>query len=117
MATADACGDGVCGAEESKTTCAADCAPVLGCAGAERYVRYDTLGHAIVVSRETMSVSWYATAGDLDSDGTGRLGTDLATTTDDGYVLPSAPGPIHGWVVLRDDRGGVGWRRFEILAQ
>ena len=117
--TSDVCGDGVCGADESETICPTDCNDTSpnGCAGAERYVNYDTLNHVIVVARETMSVAWFVTAGDLDSDGTGRDGTDLATTTSDGIVLPSAPGPVHGWVVVRDERGGVGWRRFEIMVQ
>lgn len=115
--TSDVCGDGVCGADESQTLCPADCndATPSGCAGAERYVNYDTLAHRIIVSRETMSAAWFVTAGELDSDGTGREGTDLATATTDGLAVPATPGAIHGWVVLRDDRGGVGWRRFEIM--
>jgi len=112
--TSDTCGDGVCGADESETSCPSDCTNPVGCAGAERYVLYDPLGHQIVIARETMSAAWFVTTGSLDSDGTGRDGTDLTTSTSDGLTLPTTAGPVHGWVVLQDDRGGVGWRRFEI---
>ncbi len=112
----DVCGDGICGPDESVTACAQDCTTPVGCSGAERYLHYDTVGQQLTALRETMSVAWFVTGGSMASDGTGRLGTDLATTTDDVLTLPQA-GPVHGWVVLRDDRGGVGWRRFEIVAQ
>ncbi|HEY2369008.1 MAG TPA: hypothetical protein VGH87_21575, partial [Polyangiaceae bacterium] len=117
--TSDVCGDGICGADESVTICAADCSPTSanGCAGAERYVNFDELNHVIVTSRETIRVAWFVTSGSVQSDGTGRTGDDLATTTTNVLTLPAAPGPIHGWAVIHDDRGGVGWRRFEILAQ
>ena len=113
----DVCGDGICGADESRTSCPGDCNAPVGCAGSERYVVYDTQQHAVVVARETMRVSWFVTAGAFDSDVTGRDGTDTTTSASNGFTLPSANGPIHGWAVLRDDRGGVGWRRFEILVQ
>jgi hypothetical protein len=113
----DVCGDGICGADESRTTCPADCTTPVGCAGSERYVVYDTTQRAIVVARETMRVSWFITGGAFDSDATGRDGTDTTTTTSNGLTLPTTPGALHGWVVVRDDRGGVGWRRFEIAAQ
>ncbi len=115
--TTDACGDGICGADESQTTCPVDCTNPVGCAGAERYVNYDTLGHAIVIARETMRVAWFVTAGSMQSDGTGRDGTDFATTTSDVLTLPTTATAIHGWAVIHDDRGGVGWRRFEIATK
>ena len=117
--TSDTCGDGVCGADESVTSCAVDCnaTSAKGCAGAERYENFDELNHVVVTSRETIRIAWYATAGSFASDGTGRPGTDLATTTTNAFTLPKTPGAIHAWAVIHDDRGGVGWRRFEIVAQ
>ncbi len=115
--TSDTCGDGVCGADESATTCANDCPNPIGqnpgCTGAERYVHYNLETQSLENVRETLRASWFVTAGAFDSDRTGRDGTDLATSTTNALTLP-ASGAIHGWVVLRDDRGGVGWRRFEI---
>lgn len=118
--TSDVCGDGVCGADETATTCAGDCPSPLGsnpgCTGSERYVLYDLGAFALVDVRETMRASWFVTSGAFDSDRTGRDGTDLATSTSNTLTLPASAGPIHAWVVLRDDRGGVGWHRVEIAA-
>jgi hypothetical protein len=80
-------------------------------------VNYDTLNHVIITSRETIRIAWYATGGSFASDGTGREGTDTQTTTSNAFTLPKTPGAIHAWAVIHDDRGGVGWRRFEMLAQ
>ncbi len=115
----DVCGDGICGADESQTTCPADCTTPVGCGGAERYINYDTVARDIVVSRETMVVAWFVTSLDasFDFDSVGRDGADLTTDASGVLTLPATPGPLHGWAVLSDDRGGVGWRRFEILVQ
>jgi hypothetical protein len=51
-------------------------------------------------------VSWYATAGSLAEEHTGRAAGDPALDSSNSFV---AGGPAHLWVVLRDDRGGVGW--------
>jgi hypothetical protein len=117
--TSDTCGDGVCGADESVTSCASDCnqTSANGCAGSERYVNFDELDHVIITSRETIRIAWFATGGSFASDGTGREGTDTATSSSNAFTLPKTPGPIHAWAVIHDDRGGVGWRRFEIVAQ
>jgi hypothetical protein len=94
--------------------CPADCKNPRGCAGAERYVNLDLTTENAVYQREGIHVSWYATAGTFDNDRTGRDGTDDATTSDNGWTAPEAPGPVHLWVVLRDDRYGVGWAGYAI---
>jgi hypothetical protein len=108
----DACGDGVCGADESAMTCPKDCMTPKGCGGAERFVNFDLTTQAVVDQREGIHVSWYATAGSFDQDRTGRAGTDDATTSDDGWTAPSQVGLVNVWVVLRDDRGGIGWAEY-----
>jgi hypothetical protein len=117
--TSDVCGDGVCGADESVTSCAADCngASANGCAGAERYVNFDEINHVIITSRETIRIAWFATGGSFTSDGTGREGTDVTTSSSNTFTVPASRGAIHAWAVIHDDRGGVGWRRFELVAQ
>jgi hypothetical protein len=110
--TTDACGDGVCGPDETSTTCEADCTIAGGCSGAERFVVFDLNVQAIVVDRESMAVAWYTTGGSFDADRTGRDATDLATTSDNGWTAPTVAGNVHLWVVLRDDRGGVGWAEY-----
>ncbi len=133
----DAPNDGVCGPEETAASCmscgpgvavsSADCCPgaamdcthPLGCTGAERYVVFDASSGALVDRREGIAVSWFATGGAFDSDATGRAGTDTEslaaqTTSDNGWQSPTQPGPVTLWVVLRDDRGGVGWQTFAL---
>ncbi|HEX7604423.1 MAG TPA: hypothetical protein VF316_22545 [Polyangiaceae bacterium] len=109
----DTCGDGVCGADESRASCTDDCAPApKGCTGAERYVAYDAESRAVQVRRESVVASWFATGGSFSSDRSGRDGADVATDTQVTFTAPSAPGALHAWVVLRDERAGVGWRSF-----
>jgi hypothetical protein len=113
----DTCGDGICGADESITTCAADCTKPQGCTGAERYVNFDLSSQAMVDAREGMHVSWFATGGSFDLDRTGRDGTDLATSSDNGWTPPGAGQTIDLWIVLRDDRGAVGWAGYVFRTQ
>lgn len=108
----DRCGDGVCGADESLMTCPTDCTTPRGCAGAERYVNLDITSQTVVDQREGVHVSWYATAGTFDQDRTGNDGTNDATTSDNGWTAPSKAGPVTLWVVLHDDRGGIGWATY-----
>jgi hypothetical protein len=113
----DTCGDGICGADESITTCPADCTTPQGCTGAERYVNFDLASQALVDAREGIHVSWFATGGSFDLDRTGRDGTDDTTTSDDNWTAPSASDrPVHLWVVLHDDRGGIGWTGYILVA-
>jgi hypothetical protein len=107
--TVDTCGDTVCGADEDRTSCAMDCAMPVGCAGAERYVRFDRATNAVVVERESLRVSWLATLGHFDEPRTGRAGSDLATTTEGTWRAPDAAASGALFVVLRDDREGVTW--------
>jgi hypothetical protein len=108
----DACGDGVCGPDESKQSCADDCATPKGCGGAERYLFFDADARTLVVRREAMRVSWFATGGLFDRDRTGRTDSELDATSDDGWQAPSEPGSFRVWVVVRDDRGGAAWQGF-----
>jgi hypothetical protein len=111
-ATMDVCGDGVCGPDESTMSCASDCAMPLGCDGAERFLLFDVVAQALVVQRESIAVAWYTTGGTFDLDRTGRVATDLTTTSDNGWTAPSTPGTVHVWIVLRDNRGGSGWAEY-----
>ena len=112
------CGDGVCGPDpsETPTSCPSDC-PAKACAGAEDYLYLDISSQALVMRREGMHVAWYATAGNFDSDSTGRDESDMTTSSDNVWHAPAQPGNVHIWVVLQDDRGGVGWDSFTLLAQ
>jgi hypothetical protein len=124
----DAPGDGVCGPEETGTACGTcdpgvavsrgdccvdvNCAHAHGCAGAERYVVLDQASGTLVDRREAMAVAWYATGGAFDFDRAGRSNDDPATTSDNGWQAPDTAGIVTMWIVLRDERGGVGWQQY-----
>jgi hypothetical protein len=110
--TVDACGDGVCGPDETVTQCDADCTMTLGCTGAERYVVFDQPSQSLLDVRESLAAAWFTTGGSFDADRTGRNANDLTTTSDNGWTAPSTAGTVHLWVVLRDDRGGAGWAEY-----
>ena len=116
----DVCNDGVCGPDETAMNCPADCmetktnTKVVGCTGAERFVALGLSTQALAVERESMGVAWFATAGSFDTDRTGRDSTDPTATSDNGWQAPTVSGPVHLWVVLRDNRGGVGWAEYAL---
>lgn len=113
----DKCGDGVCGPDETKSGCAADCTNPKGCTGAERYVLFDLVQQQVVDAREGINVSWFATGGSFDLDRTGSSSNDDTTDSTNGWTTPTQTGPAHVWVVLHDDRGGVGWAGFAVQVQ
>jgi hypothetical protein len=115
--TKDSCHDGVCGPDESSVSCPSDCAMAHTCSGAERFVVFDTETQTLNDERESIAVAWFATAGFFDADRTGRGATDSTTTSDNGWTAPAAAGPAHLWVVLRDDRGGIGWADYLFQVQ
>jgi len=86
-----------------------------GCSGAEPYLAYDDARASLVERREAIRVGWYATNGTLDQDQTGVAASDPTTSTDDAWVAPDVAGPASLWFVVRDDRGGVGWFRIDLV--
>jgi hypothetical protein len=113
----DVCGDGICGADESLTSCPVDCKVPHGCAGAERYVNFDLESQGVVDARESIQVSWYATTGAFANDSTGSDSDDTAVTSDNSWQSPAQAGTVHLWVVLHDARGGIGWAGYTLQVQ
>jgi hypothetical protein len=113
-----ACGDGVCSPEEDAAACPADCQHLAGCGGAETYLWFDREGSRIAVRREGMRASWFVTGGQLASDHTGapEEGPDDRASVNT-WVAPDQPGEARFWVVLRDDRGGVGWQSYAFTVE
>jgi hypothetical protein len=69
----------------------------------------------VVDQREGIHVSWYASAGRFDQDRTGNAGSDYNTTSDNTWTAPSSsPMAVRLWIVLRDDRGGIGWSEYQL---
>jgi hypothetical protein len=110
----DACGDSVCGPDESAQTCAQDCTKALGCGGQERYLDYDREKRELVVRREALRVAWYGTAGGYDAERTGVSDQAPAGSSKNGWTAPAQPGSVTLWAVLRDSRGGVGFRQLTV---
>jgi hypothetical protein len=108
------CGDGYCDLIEDKLSCPADCTSLVSCTGAETYVNLDLNTHNLVTQREGMEAAWFATGGSFDNDRTGRDSRDLANSTPNRWRAPASPGLVHLWVIVRDDRGGVGWTEYAL---
>jgi hypothetical protein len=93
----------------------AACDPLAtSCTGSEGYAFLDPQTHDVVHTREQIRVSWFAEGGTFDDDTTGRDATDPTPYSDNGWTAPTAAGTLTLWAVIRDDRGGVGWRSFTI---
>jgi hypothetical protein len=90
-------------------------AEALACPGAEAYLYYDTTQQAIIQRREAIRVSWYATDGSFEFDRTGRTEQEATTPrTRNTWTAPDAATTVRFWLVIRDDRRGVGWVSFDL---
>lgn len=113
------CGDGLCTAGENQSSCAEDCRTnPRACTGAETYLSANADTKTIEERREGMAVAWYATAGVFAEEKTGRTeGDPDGVDTTNGWTAPLAPGLVNLWVVVRDDRGGVGWGEYLVSVE
>ena len=84
------------------------------CGGAETYAVFDLTTRSVVDHRESIRAAFFATGGAFVDDRVGRDANDTATFVDNGWEAPRGPGRVHLWVVLRDDRGGVGWQSYVV---
>lgn len=101
----------------SKVTLAASwptCAEAGACAGAEVYTLYDAESKELVTRREAISASWYTTEGTFGDARNGRSGEETETSVDNAWTAPDAAGEVWIAVVLRDERGGVGFAGFRV---
>jgi hypothetical protein len=90
----------------------------LGCPGPEPYVSFDLSSRTLTSRREAMRVSWYATAGAFADDRTGRTEQEASlASTDNTWTAPSDTRAVTLWVVVRDSRGGLGWKSYRITVQ
>lgn len=74
---------------------------------AEDYLYYDPESQTLVVRREAMRVSWFATGGSLAVDATAVAEDDATTSVSTTWRAPATAGPATVWFVLRDSRGGI----------
>jgi hypothetical protein len=84
---------------------------------AETYVVYNPATRILETHRESMRVSWFATAGTFDADRTGRDETEQELFTDNGWTAPSSSLTVYFYAVLRDPRGGVAFQTWSTQVQ
>lgn len=90
----------------------------VSCAGSEQYVWFDPEARVVSLRREAVRVSWFTTAGALDADSSGRSEDEAARVdTDNAWTAPDAAGDARIWLVVRDDRGGVGWQSYRVRVE
>jgi hypothetical protein len=86
-------------------------------AAAESYLYFDPDRQVLVMRREAMRVSWYATSGALPVDASAVGETDPTTQLATTWRAPTTPGPAWLWVVLRDSRGGLATQIIAVTVQ
>lgn len=86
---------------------------------AEPYVVYSAEDAALFDRGESLTVSWYVTDGQLERAHQTRSRDALTgqPTLSNTWRLPDAATTAHGWIVLRDIRGGVTWSAFRVDLQ
>lgn len=83
---------------------------------AESFIYFDPDHNTLITRRESMKVSWFATAGALDVDASAVAETSDETSVTTTWHTPPA-GPAWLWLVLRDSRGGVAVATYAIVAR
>ena len=88
-----------------------------GAADSEPYLLYSAIESKLFDRLETLTVSWYVTDGTLSRASQSLSADQLAAGArfETSWEAPSGAGTVHGWAVLRDDRGGVDWRAYELV--
>jgi hypothetical protein len=74
---------------------------------AESYALFDVLNQVILTRRESLRVSWFATAGSYAQDRSGRNEDEPETFTENTWTAPNEARVSHLSLVLRDARGGM----------
>jgi hypothetical protein len=80
----------------------------------ETFPVFDPASEALVDVRESLSLSWFVTAGEIEHDKTGVAANETATTTTNRWTAPPHAGSVFLWLVLRDSRGGSALRSYQV---
>jgi hypothetical protein len=79
----------------------------------ETYVLFDPIAREVRERSENLEVGWFTNGGEFDRDRTTADG-DFPVSSNQMVLDPDFTEPATVWVVLRDDRGGVGTTRLTI---
>jgi hypothetical protein len=82
----------------------------------ETYLYYEPLSQTLVIRREAMRLSWFATGGSLAVDASAVAETDPATRVSTIWHTPAA-GTAYVWLVLRDSRGGIATQALRVAVE
>jgi len=80
----------------------------------ESYPVWDLASRTLQTHRESLRVSWFASAGSFPKDATGRGEEEPELFARNDWTAPPVNGDVHFWVVLRDSRGGVDFAAFDL---
>ena len=83
------------------------------CGGAESYLLWDPVQTALTTRREAISATWFATDGSWEVARSGVAGSDRTHVLDNTWTFGDDTDVWLG-VVLRDERGGVGWSQVQL---
>jgi hypothetical protein len=97
--------------------CGEELAASAACGGAEPYLYFDIGSRQLVTRTETLSVSWFATAGSFQDSRTGLEVTPDGALAENRWTVPREAGEVTLWVVLRDNRGGVSWKSARLAVE
>ncbi len=81
---------------------------------AETFPVYDQQSEALVNQQESLHMSWFVTGGTFEHDRTGVAAGQTASSTSNQWTAPAQNGTIYLWLVLRDSRGGVDYKSYQI---
>jgi hypothetical protein len=88
----------------------------LAAEASEDYIWVDPTRGELAPRRESLSLSWFTTAGEFTSDRTGRTETETTVVSTNAWTAPvvAATTTVHLWLVLRDSRGGTDFAAFAV---
>jgi hypothetical protein len=81
---------------------------------AESYPVFDSVSQTLVDRRESLWLSWFATAGVFDDSTTGRQEDDPAAFTENAWQSPADTAIVFLWLVLHDSRGGTDFASYTL---
>jgi len=82
-------------------------------ASKETYVLFDPTVRDVVERSENLETGWFTNGGEFERDRT-TADEDQPVTSNELILDPDVAQPVTVWIVLRDDRGGVGSTRLTI---
>ena len=81
---------------------------------AETFPVYDPQSEALVNQQESLHMSWFVTGGTFEHDRTGTAAGEATSSTSNQWTAPEQAGTIYLWLVLRDSRGGIDYKSYQI---